>query len=571
MSYKRRNCCVIPLLFIFFLSILLTGCSANRAFVAPEPLPDDRYSIPQPEPRKSFNDFADAFDQQFVLQGEQFIDLSRHLRNLTCNPKEAYNIDEFDEVPNSSWFTNRNARRCMSIEEIVRGPNTGIGPDTSNTWTIIRAKAEGVTPGFTIVDSQGDKYIIKFDPIGFSGLNSGSEVIGAKLFYAAGYNVPENYITHFHPRILRLGDKVRFIDEKGRKRYMNEGDLKTILERVEHLPNGLIRAAASKYIHGKPLGPFKYESTRKDDPNDLVPHQHRRELRGLRVMAAWLNHIDSKAANSIDTYIDENERSYVKHFLIDFGTILGSGGRGPQPKYRGYENEIDPHALLLRILTFGFHVPKWERVLDEVEYPCIGRYYSEFYHPKKFKIIFPNPAYDNMTDLDGYWGAKLVMSFTDEQLRAVVSEAQYPDQEAAEYLLETLIERRDITGRCWFNRTAPLARFELIDNEDGGQILRFIDLAVETGLESAEKSVYRYSLKCNRKGFIPLTEIGSETSIPLLNPLNLSPDGEHNNYPGTQWEVELTVKRGENEKWSKWVKVYLNKKDARFIIIGLRR
>ena len=124
----------------------------------------------------------------------------------------------------------------------------------TSTWKIIRAKAEGVTPGFTIVDSRDDRYVIKFDPMGYSGSNSGSEVIGSKLFYAAGYNVPENYIAYFHPRILRLGDKVKFTDEKGHKRYMKKEDLEATLKRVEYRKDGLIRATASKYIPGRILG-----------------------------------------------------------------------------------------------------------------------------------------------------------------------------------------------------------------------------------------------------------------------------------------------------------------------------
>jgi len=462
----------------------------------------------------------------------------------------------------------------MSIEEIVRGPNQGVGPDTSSTWTIISAKAEGVTPRFTIIDSRGDRYVIKFDPPGYAGLNSGSEVIGARLFYAAGYNVPENYITIFDPGILKLADKVEFTGEKGRNRLMNEvRNLRDILGKIEYIESDLIRATASKYIPGKLLGPFMYESTRKDDPNDFIPHQHRRELRGLRVMSAWLNNIDAKGANSMDTYISENTKSFVRHYLIDFGTILGSGGRGPQPIYRGYENEMDPHAFILRILTLGLYSPGWERVSERVEYPCIGRYNSRFYHPQKFEIIFPNPAFDNLTDLDGYWGTKLVMSFTDEELRVVIAEARYPNPEAAEQLLKSVIERRDITGRYWFNRVTPLDRFELITNETSEQELKFVDLAVETGLEPSGKTFYRYSLRRNGVEITPLSHLGDKTSIKLPNLEKsiykyMKPD-----HLQDQWEVTLQLRRGDTGKWSGWVKVYLaeNGNPEEYSLIGLRR
>ncbi|MBM3811326.1 MAG: hypothetical protein FJW20_06785 [Acidimicrobiia bacterium] len=48
------------------------------------------------------------------------------------------------------------------------------------------------------------------------------------------------------------------------------------------------RGGASLYLPGKPLGPFKYYGTRRDDPNDVTPHEHRRDLRGLSVFCAWL-------------------------------------------------------------------------------------------------------------------------------------------------------------------------------------------------------------------------------------------------------------------------------------------
>jgi len=570
MRRMETSSVLLSSLLVFF----IIGCAGGyQYYTPPPPIPDDRQDVPKPQFKPQLNDKRDAIDQQFAAQGEQMLDLSRQLRNLTDNPKEAYNLDPFGEVANSSWFTNRHAQKRMSIPELVKGPCQGDGPDMSQKWTIVRAKADGVTPGFTIVDGRGDSYVIKFDPLEFAGLNSGCEVISSKFLYAMGFNVPENYIAYFDPEILQLGEKVKIVDEKGRKRYMNEDDLVAILKRVGYSENGLIRSTASKYVPGEVIGPFRYEKYREDDPNDIIPHHHRRELRGFRVVAAWMNDIDAKAANSMDTWITEEGKSYVKHYLIDFGTFFGSGGRGPQPKYRGYENEADPHAAAIRILTLGLYVPEWEKVPDRVKYPSIGRYHSEYYHPMKWKVIFPNPAFDNMTELDGYWGAKLVMSFTNEEIEAMVATGEYPDPEAAEYLIKTIIERRDITGRYWFNRVTTLDRFEIIADDNNLHALTFDDLAVETNLHDGDNVEYRYIIKRNGVRIGNYKEIGIKTEIPLPDLVLYEPSQGVSGYPDDQWEVTIEKKRNVMDGWSKPVKVYLEEKSnsTEYKLIGIRR
>src|SRR5688500_13260309 len=42
-------------------------------------------------------------------------------------PKRAVNINTVDEVPDSSWFTNRIGRDEWSSERLARGPDTGSG------------------------------------------------------------------------------------------------------------------------------------------------------------------------------------------------------------------------------------------------------------------------------------------------------------------------------------------------------------------------------------------------------------------------------------------------------------
>ncbi len=75
----------------------------------------------------------------------------------------------------------------------------------------------------------------------------------------------------------------------------------SILESVARNADGTYRVIAGRLLPGKILGGFLYAGTRPDDPNDLVPHEHRRELRALRVFGAWTNLTDLKAANTLDT------------------------------------------------------------------------------------------------------------------------------------------------------------------------------------------------------------------------------------------------------------------------------
>lgn len=557
-----------------FLLSLLFGCSANRIYRQPLVLPDDTRNIPEPKEQK-MNFGHDAYNKIITHQVEQSLDFTRQLRHVFGKPKQALNVDRFGEISNSSWYTNRNAHHPLSLEESARGPDTGQGPDPTQTWTITEAKLEGVTPGFYIKDSRGDRYVIKFDPMGYSELATGAEVVCTKIFYATGYNVPENYVTYFDPSILILAKEVEFIDDKGIRRIMTEDDLEALLQKVERLPDGRIRALASKFVGGKPVGGFKYLGTREDDPNDIVPHEHRRELRGLYVLIAWLKHFDTKAGNNLDVYISENGRSYVKHFLIDFGSALGSDAIAPQSRHKGHEFDIDTKSLFGNILSFGFYVKSWEK-LGDFKYPSIGRFNAHDFDPGDSRSNYPNPAFENCTNLDGYWGAKLVMSFTDEQLEAIVKQGQYSDPEAEAYLLRILKERRDKTGRYWYSRVNPLDKFKIILNSSGGLEMSFKDMGVTGKLWSADQSKYLYDFAFKGEIILEDVDLGNQTSIPLkkLEQILKQKRGLKEPYsPQDQWEITLRVQRHSGENQSKWVKVYLTRSPApgKFAILGILR
>ena len=52
------------------------------------------------------------------------------------------------------------------------------------------------------------------------------------------------------------------------------------LQEVFIEPSGSIRGLATRFVPGKPMDGWPRKGTRKGDPNDIVPHEMRRELRG---------------------------------------------------------------------------------------------------------------------------------------------------------------------------------------------------------------------------------------------------------------------------------------------------
>ena len=110
---------------------------------------------------------------------------------------------------------------------------------------------------------------------------------------------------------LRIAPETMLDDEHGRTREMTEADVDALLLKAAHQPRRQLRVVASKGITGKDVGPFRYYGTRPDDPNDIQPHEHRRELRAMRVFGAWLNHDNSRAINTRDFLQDAGGRKIV--------------------------------------------------------------------------------------------------------------------------------------------------------------------------------------------------------------------------------------------------------------------
>lgn len=452
---------------------------------------NDNRDIPDPGKRKPILEW-EFVERTTFKQAEQLLDFDRSFRKITGNRKQAVNINSFDEVPDCAWFTNRHFFKPLSPTEITNGVagSRAAGPDTSGVWTIFRPKVMGQTPGIWINDSRGDTYILKFDPVGYPELATGAAAMASRFFHAVGYNVPQETISYIHTDKLIIKEGLSFTDRLGRKRMFTQIDLDELLSRVNIQPDGRIRVLASLVLPNV-RGPFSFDGRRGSDPNDWCDHEDRRELRALYVFCSFANQWDIKDQNTLDVYADENGRRYLKHYLIDFGSAFGSGGHSPQHPKKGYANLFDLKDALVSLVTLGLKKWQWEEA-EEIEYRSIGYFESEIFNPSKWKPIYPIPAFEEMTDRDAYWAAKVVMSLRDDDLRALIEAGQYSDPAATEYLFQTLKQRRDKIGRHWFSRVNPLDRFELVHNQKGLTI-KFVDLAAEYELaDSATEHSYYF-------------------------------------------------------------------------------
>jgi hypothetical protein len=399
----------------------------------------------------------------------------------------ALNVNTVDEVPDSSWFTNRIGRNAMSTESIRRGPDRAESINVTG-WKVSGGKSAGVQPGFRMTDAEGQIYQIEVDPPSNPEIASGAEIIGTAFYHAIGYNVVDVYPAEIDRDALVIADGATIRDPlNGRRRQMKKYDLDNVFNRAAQLKNGHYRVLVSRFASGAPLGNFRYYGQRPDDPNDLVLHEHRRELRGARVFGAWLNHDDSRGINSLDMLERTNGRAWVKHYMFDFGSILGSGTVYAQRHRPGNEYMFEQKPGWLTMATLGLYVRPWITI-DYPDVPkSVGRLEAARFDPVQWKPEYPNPAFANMRPDDAFWAARIVSKFSDAAIRAVVEKAAYTDPAATDFMTKTIIARRDKVVATWLNQVCPVVDTTL--SADG--TLAFTNAAVDAKAATAPE---RYEL-----------------------------------------------------------------------------
>lgn len=462
------------------LVLLASGCAGagldRVRFENREPtwVVNDRANVPE-SPRenrfvKKLYHFDGFYHRRFVRWTEMRPD------------RRALNTNSLGEVPDSTWFTNRIGVRPMTADEIRRGPNREPGPMAYKPWTILSSKVGGVSIGFIIKDAAGDRYLLKFDMREFPEMETGADVIVARLLHAIGYNVAEDYIVSFRPEELVIAEGAVVKDLFGEAKPLTRERLLASLAQVNVRDDGSIRGLTSRFVAGKPLGGWAREGTRPDDPNDLIAHEHRRDVRGAYTFFSWLDHTDIKEDNTLDLWVTDPADPhvhYVSHYLIDFGKALGVQEATSKLRYVSHSYVLDFTDVGRSLFTLGLVRRTWEH-RELPPYRGVGLYTVDAYDPGAWKTYTPSYFPVQFADRwDNFWAAKILMRFTEPQIRAAVSEAKLTDPRAADYLTRTLIGRQRKAGRYWFSRVNPLDRFAV-----EGKALCFDDLLAVYGLDT---------------------------------------------------------------------------------------
>ncbi|HEU4406968.1 MAG TPA: hypothetical protein VFS43_16995 [Polyangiaceae bacterium] len=409
---------------------------------------------------------------------------------------ESLNVNSFDEVPDSSWFTNRIGMRPFSPDDVARGACEGTVLDPNAeagvTWLIDAGKPNGANPGFRVRAPDKTKFMLKADLAEGPERATGAAAIATRLYYAAGWYSACDSVVYFPRSRIKLKPGLTYTDNSTITRPFDEAALTKVLENAAHRGE-LVRMSASRWLPGRTIGPFRYIGTKEDDPNDRVPHERRRDLRGARLMAAWLNHYDSREQNSMNSWISsdpenkEGSPGFVRHYYIDLGDCFGSDWDWvPMAKRLGHSYYFDFGDVGYDFITLGLDERPWDKAYIHPRGKLFPYFLPGNFDPEAWKGNYPNPAFQRMQEGDGAWFARILAHFTPEHIEAAVRAGDFSNPMHTAYLVETLVARQSTILRRYFAKLSPLANPRL-----RGAELCATDLARRSNLFDARAFRYR--------------------------------------------------------------------------------
>jgi hypothetical protein len=519
------------------LAVMVSGCAAaDQAFPLRSPMTVDTdlrpvtlpcRKSPTPKDPHNISCAPDVYVSPIIWDGLDNL-LFRPLSEAVGVERhgEATNVNSLDEVPDSSWFTNRIGAHGVSVAEVSRGactPALLLDPqDADGTWLIDHGKTDGSSPGFRVSIPGRGKYLFKGEPTDQPERPSAASVIGAAAYAAAGFNTSCEQIVYFRPSLLKLAPGLKSAANFSLPQPFDQKAVDKILKDCPHRGD-LVRMQASAWLPGYLIGPFNYTGTRADDPNDIIPHDDRRELRGGRLLAAWIDHFDARAQNSLDSWISASpvrkanpsaSPGHVVHYYLDTSDCLGSEWAWEQISRRlGYSYVFDWGDMAQDLFSLGIPSRPWDRVRRAPEETIFGFFDVANFEPEQWKNEYPNAAFSRMTERDGAWMARILARFTPEVVEALGRAGEFSEPRRTVYLTSVLQGRLDkILGR-YLTRLSPLADVRI----DGTNLLCALDLAEYRRLRSPAD--FRYEARLSSGGSMKSLTVTRQSGGGICVPL----------------------------------------------------
>jgi len=489
------------------ISIVLSCAGAPKSFPLRAPLLVDTDTHPvsvacRPEPSPKEPTRVRCAPAEYVspfvwdhVDNLVFRPLSRALSIAVSG--EAANANSLDEVADSSWFDNRIGVAPLSTEQRTLGAckPEDLVPDevADGAWIIDHGKDNGSTPGFRVDVPGKGRYMLKADETAVPERASAASVIGAALYHAAGFSTTCEQIVLIRRAQLTLKPGLTTVSNAGVTEPFDAAALDATLASSTQV-RGRTRMQASKWLPGLPLGPFRYTGVRDDDPNDVIAHEDRRELRGSRLLAAWLNHWDAREQNSMDLWLASNAEQtrsspgYVRHYVLDTSDVIGGGVGDPAETLRlGQAYIVSIPNIALDFVTLGVIERPWDRARPVTGREKFGVFSARDFDPESWRGAYPNPAMLRMTERDGAWMARIIARFTADDIRTIAAAGRFTDPRDTEYIAAVLIARQRTILARYLTRLSPLADVHAV----GSDQICAVDLARSSGLLPADRFRYR--------------------------------------------------------------------------------
>ena len=409
---------------------------------------------------------------------------------------EAANPNSLDEVADSAWFQNRIGVRPMSSEALKRGACEAsqlLDPDAAadGDWLVDKGKTDGSSLGFR-VNIKGKKYLFKVDTDA-PERPSAASTIGAAAYNAVGFYTSCEQVVYFRPSLLTLKPGLKSKGNFGGEQPFDQKALDHLVALAPKIGDK-VRFQASAWLPGQLLGPFRYVRVRADDPNDAIAHDDRRELRGGRILAAWLDHFDAREQNTLDAWIADRKDppdgspGHVVHYYLDTSDCLGSAWDWEQISRRlGHSYVVDWSDIGRDFVTLGIPLRPWDTAHKTPGREKFNYFDVERFAPDVWKNEYANPAFDRMTERDAAWMARILSSFSPELVRSLAEMGRFEHAQDTDFLATVLEGRLEkILGR-YLTHLSPIASV----HEEAGDRLCAVDLAERRGLR--EPDAFRYT------------------------------------------------------------------------------